>query len=101
MGKDIYAWLVYRNNGIEKPTFIPREKLVEQFMPVNEELDKLATMKAFSNNYNKILSLIKEIKEKYYNELNIGLDDSGITLYKSPTPILKDDTRYALITSDI
>lgn len=101
VGKDIYAWLVYRNNGIEKPTFIPREKLVEQFMPVNEELDKLATMKAFSNNYNKILSLIKEIKEKYYNELNIGLDDSGITLYKSPTPILKNDTRYALITSDI
>ncbi len=101
VGKDIYAWLVYRNNGIEKPTFIPREKIVEQFMPVNENLDKTGQMKAASNNYNKIIGLIKEIKQNYYQDLNIGLDDSGVTLYKSPTPILKDDTRYALITSDI
>ena len=93
--------LDYRNNGIEKPTFIPREKIVEQFMPVNENLDKTGQMKAASNNYNKIIGLIKEIKQNYYQDLNIGLDDSGVTLYKSPTPILKDDTRYALITSDI
>lgn len=101
VGKDIYAWLVYRNNGIKEPVFIPRDKIVDQFMPVNEEKEDLTQKKVSSNNYNKILGLIKEIKEKYYEGLNIGLGDDGITLYKSPTPILKDDTRYALITSDI
>ena len=34
-------------------------------------------------------------------ELKVDIDPhgSGITLYKSPTPVIKDDTRYALITS--
>lgn len=103
VGKDIYAWLVYRNNGITDPVFIPRTKLVEQFMPVNEALDDLTKAKTESNNYNKIIGLIKDIKEKYYHDLKIGIDEigTGLTLYKSPTPIIKDDTRYALITSDI
>lgn len=103
VGKDIYAWLVYRNNGIKEPIFIPRDKLVEQFMPINEALDDLSKAKTESNNYNKIVGLIKEIKEKYYPDLKVGFDEGGvgITLYKSPTPVIKDDTRYALITSDI
>lgn len=99
-GKDIYAWLVYRNNReSNEPIFVPREKLVEQFMPVGEN----AHPKQLSTNYSRILDHIKEIKEKYYPEVQIGIDSNGcgITLYKSPTPVLKNDTRYALITSDI
>ncbi len=103
VGKDIFAWLCYRNNGIDpaNPPFIPRQKLVEQFMPVSENSEQKAKIE--SNNYNKIIELIKEIKEKYYKELKVGFDSEGggITLYKSPTPVLKNDTRYALVTSDI
>ncbi len=100
VGKDIYAWLVYRNNGLEddgKGVFIPRDKLVEQFNPVGEDSDP----KTANVNYARIVDHIKEIKTKYYPELNIEIDKSGagITLFKSPTPVLKDDVRYALISS--
>ena len=98
-GKDIYAWLVYRNNGITDPVFIPKQKLVEQFMPVGSD----ANPKQESVNYNRILEHLREIKEKYYPEVKFSIDSlgGGITLYKSPTPVIRDDTRYALITSDI
>lgn len=99
VGKDIYAWLVFRNNGLTKPTFIPRDKLVEQFMPVTESQDKNTA----NVNYSYIINQIKEIKKKYYPEANIEIDPNGtgITLYKSPTPISRKETRYALITSNI
>ena len=79
--------------------FIPKEKLVEQFLPVGDE----SHPKQLTTNYNRILEQISEIKNKYYPELKVSFDrtGNGITLYKSPTPILKDDTRYALITADI
>ncbi|MCQ2593202.1 MAG: plasmid encoded RepA protein [Treponema sp.] len=98
-GKDIYAWLVYRNNGLTDPVFIPRAKLVEQFLPVGPD----SHPKQESVNYNRIIEQIRIIKEKYYPEVKYSIDKTGagITLYKSPTPVLKDDTRYALITSDI
>jgi len=98
-GKDIYAWLVYRNNGMTDPVFIPRAKLVEQFLPTGPD----AHPKQESVNYSRIIDQIKEIKDKYYPEVKFSIDKdgAGITLYKSPTPVLKDDTRYALITSDI
>ncbi len=101
VGKDIYAWLVFRNNGLakDKPVFIPRDKLVEQFMPVADDSDpKIANV-----NYARIIEQIREIKQKYYPELKVEIDTSGtgITLYKSPTPVLKDDIRYALISSGL
>lgn len=101
VGKDIYAWLVYRNNGLkkEKPVFVPREKLVEQFMPVNENSDP----KTANVYYSRIIDQVKEIKEKYYPELKVEIDKAGngITLYKSPTPVLQEDVRYALISATI
>lgn len=99
-GKDIYAWLVYRNNGLkDEPVFVPRDKLVEQFMPVGEEADP----KTANVNYSRIIDQIKEIKKKYYPELKVDIDSSGagITLYKSPVSVLKDDVRYALISSGL
>jgi len=99
IGKDIYAWLVFRNNGLTDPVFIPRHKLVEQFIPVEHGKDpNLANV-----NYARIVELLKEIKEKYYREVKfeINKDGSGVTLYKSPTPVLKKDPRYALITADL
>lgn len=98
VGKDIYAWLVYRNNGLTggKPVFIPRNKLVDQFMPVAEDADP----KTANVNYSRIIEQIKEIKTKYYPELKIEIDNSGagVTLHKSPTPVLQSDVRYALIS---
>lgn len=97
VGKDIYAWLVFRNNGLKDSVFIPRDKLVEQFMPVSEDKDP----NTVNVNYAFITNQINEIKKKYYKELKVDIDPHGfgITLYKSPTPVIKDDTRYALITS--
>lgn len=99
IGKDLYAWLVFRNNGLKDSIFIPRYKLVEQFIPVEEGKDS----NLVNVNYARIVELLKEIKEKYYPEvlINFSSDGTGITLHKSPTPILKDDPRYALITTDI
>ena len=99
VGKDIYAWLVFRNNGLKEPVFIPRDKLVEQFMPVGEDKDP----NTVNVNYAFIVNQLNEIKKKYYPELKLEFDSqgSGITLFKSPTPVIKNDTRYALITSTI
>lgn len=99
VGKDIYAWLVFRNNGLKDFVFIPRHKLVEQFMPVDEGKDP----NTVNVNYAFIINQIHEIEKKYYPGLKIAIDSkgNGITLFKSPTPIIKEDTRYALITTVI
>ena len=41
--------------------------------------------------------------DKYYKEVKFEVDKNGtgITLFKSPTPVIKNDPRYALITSDL
>lgn len=100
VGKDIYAWLVFRNNGLKEPVFIKRNQLVEQFMPVNEKEQDPNTVNV---NYAFIINQIKEIKKKYYTNVNIDESGSpeGITLYPSQTPVIKNDTRYALITTVI
>ncbi|MCR4579512.1 MAG: plasmid encoded RepA protein [Treponema sp.] len=99
IGKDLYAWLVFRNNGLKDSTFIPRDKIVEQFIPVDDGKDP----NLVNVNYARIVELLKTIKEKYYPEVKIDFakDGSGVTLFKSPTPVLKKDPRYALITTDI
>lgn len=99
VGKDLYAWFIYRNNAIKEPLHIPRQLLIDQFMPVTDEAKK-NNEKA---NYAYIIDQIKLIKEKYYKELNVSIseDGTGITLYKSPVPIMADETRYILITSNL
>lgn len=99
IGKDLYAWLVYRNHSIKEPVFIPRHRLVEQFIPVEKGQDP----NLVNVNYARIIELLTEIKQKYYPNLNLDInkDGSGITLRKSPTPVIENDPRYALITADI
>lgn len=101
IAKDIYAWLVYRNNSIpvDEPLFVPRHRLVEQFNPVDDAKNDNQE----NVSYFRIIDYIKEIKQKYYPELKVKIDQdgSGITLFKSKAPVLEKDTRYALITSDI
>lgn len=101
VGKDIYAWLTYRNNSIEKgkSIFIPSSALVEQFMPVKEGGHENQER----TNYNYILNQIREIKEKYYPELNVSInrDGDGITLRKSVPQILPEDSRYVLVTATV
>lgn len=101
VGKDIYAWLTYRNNSI-KPgdsVFIPSHSLVDQFMPVKEG----GHDNQERTNYNYILEQIKTIKEKYYPELRVAInkDGDGITLYHSDPQILPDDSRYVLVTANV
>ena len=99
IGKDLYAWLVYRNNADFKQVFIKRQQLVDQFIPVEDGKDP----NLVNVNYARIVELLKEIKAKYYKEVKFEIEKggTGITLYKSPTPVLKKDPRYALITSDL
>lgn len=99
IGKDLYAWLVYRNNGLKEPLFISKEALVNQFMPVDEHSNK----DQFRTNYEYIKNQIKIIQEKYYPDLKVQFDSDnlGITLYKSKSPMVIDDERYILITADL
>ena len=96
IGKDLYAWLVYRNNANYEKVFISRQKLVEQFIPVDSDKDS----NLVNVNYARIIELLNEIREKYYKEVKfeVSKDGSGITLFKSKTPVLKNDPRYALLS---
>ncbi len=103
MGKDLYAWIVYRNNFLteDKPIFIPKKSLVDQFNPVEKDVKDISTTTAV--NYSRIKETVLMIKEKYYPELRVWFekDNSGMVLQKSPAVILPDDKRYVLITDDI
>ncbi len=98
VGKDIYAWLVYRNNSLKKGgyLFIPREQFVNQFMPA-ESKDQERT------NWAYLKDQIKKIQSDYYPDLKVSFDPGnlGFTLYKSNPQIETNDTRYILITADI
>ncbi|MDR2739065.1 MAG: hypothetical protein LBB68_04450 [Treponema sp.] len=93
LGKDIYSWLVYRNNGPipEWGVKISRESLIEQFSP-EEQRD------IESQNYQRIIEEINDIKFHYYPELNIRFIErgaqKGIILYKSDLVIKK--TTYGM-----
>lgn len=101
VGKDLYAWICYRNNYIgNEPLFIPRQTLVQQFMPVTNDKNPQAQE---SVNYSYLKEQVELIKQKYYPELNVSFmkDGSGMELRKSPAVILPDDkVRYVLVTSD-
>ena len=101
LGKDLYAWFVYRNNSLDtdKPLFIPRKSLVEQFMPVGEGAKDKKAMER--NNYNLIKERVEEIKEKYYPHLDVTFDKdgNGMTLHRSPNVISTEEKRYMLVTS--
>lgn len=100
VGKDIYAWLIYRNNSIkdDESVFIPSSVLVEQFMPVREG----GHSNQERTNYNYILEQIRLIKDKYYQSLKIRInsDGDGITLLKSPAQIPAENSRYVLVTAN-
>jgi hypothetical protein len=101
LGKDLYAWFCYRNNSLGgEPLFVPRDKLVEQFMPVQNTNNPQSQE---SVNFNHIKEVVEDIKKKYYPELNVSFpqDGSGMYLRKSPPIMLPDDkVRYVLVTSD-
>ena len=99
VGKDLYAWFIYRNNSITEPIFISRESLINQFLPIKE--------KSYESeervNWNTLKEQINLIKKKYYPELNVSIanDNSGITLAKSKPVILPNDKHYVLVTSNL
>lgn len=99
VGKDLYAWFVYRNNSITEPIFISREALINQFLPIKE--------KSYESeervNWNTLKEQIKLIKSKYYPDLNVSIaqDNSGITLSKSKPVILPNDKHYVLVTANL
>ena len=96
-GKDLYAWLVYRNNWISNEgLFIPRASMVAQFSGKTDKDQDRA-------NFKYIVEQIQQIKSKYYPDLKFTVDRDflGITLYKSPQIMAPKDTRYVLVTSGI
>ena len=99
IGKDLYAWLVYRNNSLTDPLYITRESLVNQFMPVDENSNKDQAR----TNWAYLKEQIKIIQEKHYPDLKVSFDadNLGMTLYKSKTPLTSDDKRYILVTADL
>lgn len=101
VGKDLYAWFVYRNNGLTEPLFISKEALVNQFMPVSETSTNVKDQ--IRVNFDYIKGQIDIIKEKYYPELKVSYDSDnlGITLFKSKPQIESNDTHYILVTTDI
>jgi len=98
VGKDLYAWLVYRNNSLTEPLYITREALVKQFMPVTNPNDRNQER----GNFDYIKNQISIIKRDYYPDLKVTFDKDnlGITLYKSKPQIQSNDTRYVLVTSE-
>ncbi len=99
IGKDLYAWLVYRNNSLKEPLYVPREQLINQFMPVEDPLNK----DQMRTNWSYIKDQIKKIKADHYPELNVTFDEAnlGMILCKSKPQIESSDIRYILVTSDI
>lgn len=101
LGKDLFAWLTYRNNCLKEgqELFIPRYSIVEQFSPNGPEISS----KEESQLYLRITDNIKEIKQKYYPDLNVvfSKDNSGFSLRKSPPLIRSNDTRYVLISNNL
>lgn len=98
LGKDLYAWLIYRNNYLKEgeDIFIPSEQLVNQFIPVSEGKN---TSVMYSSNYGYIKTQLSLIKEKYYQNLRLDIMKDGILLKKSPPVIMGEDKRYTLVTS--
>lgn len=98
VGKDLYAWLVYRNNSLTEPLYITREALVKQFMPVTNPNDRNQER----GNFDYIKNQISIIKRDFYPDLKVTFDKDnlGITLYKSKPQIQSNDTRYVLVTSE-
>lgn len=103
VGKDLYTWFVYRNNSIKEgePLHISRKALVDQFMPVKSSEERYESEERVNWNYLK--EQIKVIKELYYPELMVTINNKndGITFYKSEPVIEGNDSRYMLVTTTI
>lgn len=100
IGKDLYAWLVYRNNSLKEPLFINRESFVNQFMPVDNPETNKAQVRT---NWAYLKDQLENIKKQHYKDLNISFDsdNNGFTLYKSKPVVADDDKRYILVTADL
>ena len=95
MGKDLYAWIIYRNNSIGKDgIFIPRSSMVAQFSGTIQSDQERA-------NFKYIIDQVRQIKAKYYPDLRFTVDRDylGITFYKSPQIMQPKDPRYVLATN--
>jgi hypothetical protein len=97
--KDLYVWFVYRNNGIlpEGGVFISKKNLIEQFGDGNENNEGVK--------YHRIIEAVREIKKRYYENLNVEIYDKGssknkgIKLERSPVIMKENDIRYVPLIS--
>jgi len=98
--KDLYVWLVYRNNGFlpNEGLFVSRRNLLDQF-----SLDEDRGVNNEGPNYFRILEAIKTIKKEYYENLDVEIlkggnfDERGIVLHKSPAVIDKNDEGFVTL----
>ena len=93
--KDLYVWCCYRANSIteDKPLYISRRNMVEQFMPVKD-----GDIKAESDNWSVIMSHLREIRDKWYPGLRVEFtgDNGGIYFYNSPL-VIEDNDKVSII----
>jgi len=79
---DIYVWLCYRYNSIDKPTTITWKQLLPQFGANYNESEK--GLFNFADKFRKYLRQVLKI----YPEAKFTTDSQGLTLYPSPQHIL-------------
>ena len=99
MEKDIYAWLVYRNNALipREGVFVPRRSLLEQFGDENDVNERMK--------YLRIIDILRNMKNKYYNGLRLDIIEKGcskkkgVVLYQSPLIMNSNDVRYIPLIS--
>ena len=100
LGKDLYAWFVYRNNSIKEneEIFISRSSLIKQFMPFEKNMDKQER-----SHFQHIIKTIKTVKANYYKNLNVTIrsDGSGILLKKSIPEVECNDKRYIPVIDSV
>ncbi|GAB2559445.1 replication protein RepA [Nocardia heshunensis] len=88
MAMDIYIWLTYRVFKLEDPVRISWPLLMLQFG--TSLADTKQGRHQFRRDFKKHLDAVKT----FYPDLNVTVDDqTGLTLYPSPTHVLKKPTR--------
>lgn len=84
--KDLYVWLLYRNNTLAKDQeiHISPAALLEQF----------GTYKNQAQNYARIKEALGKIVEHYWNKVCVSIDENGVTIKKAPMYIPTSRKKY-------
>ena len=74
---DLYAWLAYRLHGVKAPVFVPWAGLKQQF---GADYGRMIDFKR------KFRTALGQVQARY-REARLDLDEHGMKLHQSPTPV--------------